>query len=176
MSRLLSLALIAVLQIVPVVMAEDLPGNNWIIREKNDPFSGQIKSSAHVEFRTTDSKTQLPLYASIDITRQPKRRSSVAALGLISHYSPQKPQPVVSPARVITVTVDNNPATAITAYYQTDMGSAFGTRHWYLVDLDCEVLVQLAAGEVLKLDTPEPSTINLGGAGPVLSRVVPACF
>ncbi len=176
MSRLGSLVLTVILFVSPMVGAEQALENIWTVREKDDPFSGQTRLSVHVEFKTTDSVTRLPVYAALDITRQPNPHSSVAALGLISHYSPNKPEPIESPARIIRLSVDQAPEFAVPAYFQTDMGSAFGTRHWYLVDLDCAVLAQLAAGELLTIDTPETSAIKLNGAEKALRQVIPACF
>ena len=176
MSRLLSLVLLSVLMSPAGVAAEEASENNWIIVEKDDPFSGRTQLSVHVEFKTTHSITNLPVFVSFDITRQPNPHSSVAALGLISHYSPQKPQPIKTPARIIRLSVDEKPPVAIPAYYQTDMGSAFGTKHWYLMDLDCTVLNQLAAGDLLSLDTPETSSVKLAGASRALAQVVPKCF
>ena len=176
MSRLLSLALIGMLLFSPLSLAEDAMQNRWIIKEQDDPFSGQTKLSVHVEFKTTDSRTNLPLFASFDIARQPNPHAAVAALGLISHYSPHKTEPIESPARIIRLSVDEQAEFSIPAYYQTDMGSAFGTRHWYLVDLDCAVLNQLATGQLLSIDTPEDSIIRLSGASTALSQVVPKCF
>ena len=100
----------------------------------------------------------------------------MAAIGLISYTSPKKPQPITSPARVIRLSVDNLQPTALPAYFQTDQGSAFGTKHWYLFDIHCQVVNQLAEGDSASLDTPALSEIKLTGAARALRQVVPRCF
>lgn len=176
MSRLLSLALITMLSSFSTTGSGGALENVWRIQEKSDPFSEKVKLSVHVEYRTKDSSTGLPVFAALDITSQPNPHSSVAAIGLISHYSPEKPQPIDSSERIISLQIDAGPTIDVPAYYQTDMGSAFGTRHWYLFDLDCEVIKQLANGQKLSLDSPEDSIIKLYRAEWALRQVIPVCF
>ncbi len=176
MNRLFSLISAALLLCVAQVAAGDKADHRWIINEIDDPFSKKTKLSVHVEYKTTDSKTRLPIYAALDITGQPNPHSAVEAIALISHTSPYEPQPIATPARKLRLSVDNESPVELTAYFQTDRGSAFGTKHWYLFDLDCHVLEAMAEGDVLELDTPEVSTINLSGARKALSQVFPDCF
>ncbi len=176
MNRLFSLIFAALLGCATQSAANDEAHNQWIINEVDDPFSKKIKLSVHVEYKTTDSKTQLPIYAALDITGQPNPHSAVEAIALISHTSPYEPQPIATPARKLRLSVDNESPVELMAYFQTDRGSAFGTKHWYLFDLDCHVLAAMADGDVLELDTPEVSTIKLSGARKALSQVFPDCF
>ena len=176
MNRLFSLISAALFLCVAQVAASDEADHRWIINEIDDPFSKETKLSVHVEYKTTDSKTRLPIYAALDITGQPNPHSAVEAIALISHTSPFKPQPIETPARKLRLSVDDKRPVELMAYFQTDRGSAFGTRHWYLFDLDCDVLEAMAKGDVLQLDTPEDSTIKLSGARKVLSQVFPDCI
>ena len=176
MIRLFSLIIAALLFPASHAVANGKADNRWIINEVDDPFSNKTKLSVHVEYKTTDSKTQLPIRASLDITDQPNPHSSVEAIALISHLSPFEPQPISTPARKLTLSVDNNRPVEVMAYFQTDRGSAFGTKHWYLFDLDCNVLAAMADGDILEVDAPEASTITLTGARNVLSQVFPDCI
>ena len=176
MCRLLSLVMVVLLTSVMQATANTGNDHVWRINEVDDPFTQSIKLSVHVEFKTRNSKTQLPIRAALDISSQPNPHSSVEAIALISHISPDKPQPIASPARKISLSVDNEKPVELVAYYQTDRGSAFGTKHWYLFDLDCPVIKAMATGNTLQIDAPEASVIALSGADIVLSQVFPNCF